>query len=368
MPSNGIQRKSFTNSLNKVDSYLGKVKYLPSADEFQKNIEESFWQALTQKKDPSESYKYNELPNRVHSLIGTYDTEDGQTEPWWLREFKWQASFGDESIILRGEGLEIFESKFDRENTILHRPEFGNSIDPRPVVKALKGLNEVPNLLDVHVGERGENSNLKLPNDLFTVSEGLVEPTDAFGRWLDEFLQLVPGVGAEPTALYLACTGTSEDSVESSALSEDLYTSLHRLGLIQERSTQSKLVRQFDKVLQLSRVFNRVIPCPQTYDTLSGLQYQLYNAFIETTDLSDDFAEELIDSATRGHISKLEDGERGLFSRVACGAPIILESNRPVLMSVSTTYPKRSSVLNYGSQEYRDLRSLFEAHGWFDDE
>ena len=103
-------------------------------------------------------------------------------------------------------------------------------------------------------------------------------------------------------------------------------------------------MNDFKKVLRMSMAFNRVIPVDDAYDGLSGLQYQLYKGYLETNDPRDEFVQQMIDSAIRKVLEKIDRGEQGLFTRVACGTPLLLyDDRRPKLMSIAMYSPKSNS-------------------------
>jgi hypothetical protein len=364
MPPSDFDQSSLVDSLQRVDHFLAQVADLPDSSAFAETVETNFWETVTGRSDPPAEIYYTELPDVARSLIGRYDGDDGPIDPWWLREFTWTATFGGESIELRGEGLETFANNFDRDRTVIHKPELVEPREETRILATIEALKEIGDVLSERIDPDPINSQVQLPTSLFTVSEGLVEVTPEFDTWIDRFMSLLPGTGAEATALYLAHTGTSTESLDS-AIDGELREQVRRLQLGYDSNRTPELVRQFDTILDMSMVFNRQIP--SSSDRLSGLQYQLYRGFLESAAPSGNFVEDLFERAMRRTPPKIDPGEGGIFTRAACGTPLILYNRRPKLMSVGMYSPKTSGSSGYSSTEYRNLKDLFEAAGWFDD-
>lgn len=363
--SPNIEEYSLLGSLDRIDEYLGRLQQLPTKSEFAETVEQDLWEGVTGQSDPPSEVRYVDLPERAHSLIGRYEGEDGPVDPWWLRDFDWKASFGGEEVMLRDNGLETFAENFDRDRTAVHCPSLKSGHTSGS--KVLDELNNIQSQLEDRIDPISDVAFPNLPDSLFIVKEGLVEPTTAFGEWIDEFLALAPGIDPEPTALYLAHTGTSRKAIES-ALDEELVERLNELLAFEYPGHEPEIVEQFDHVLPLSRIFDRRIPVDNKYNGLSGLQYQLYRSFLETVEPADGNAPNHFESAMEGTPPELETGEETPFTRVACGTPLIrYADDRPKLMSVSMYAPK-SNNSGYMDPEYRDLETLFEDYGWFDDE
>lgn len=360
-----INEFSFARSIDQVDRYLARLQDLPTQTEFEEKVTQGMWKAVTEQPDPPSKVKYTELPEQAHGLIGTYENENGVTEPWWLKGFDWKASFGGESVTLRGNGLETFAGNFDRERTLIHRPTF-RSENPRGhtfFIDAYGALESIRTNLEERITPASGASFPTLPESVFVVEKGLIKPTDTFGKWVDEFLSLLPGIGAEPTALYLAHTGTSFEAAKS-ALSEELFEKVDTAVSFNRRSN---IVSEFDTILGLSRVFDRVIPVDESCENLSGLQYQLYKGFFEAFDTQDEIAREIFDTVRRKEPTTLDNVGHGVFTRIACGTPLIRHlDDRPKLMSVSM-YAPTTNKSGYMDQGYQDLSQMLETYGWFDD-
>lgn len=357
-----IEESSLLRSLDRVDEYLARLQQLPTKLEFEETVEQDLWEAVTGQSDSPSEVRYIELPELAHSLIGTHEGENGPVDPWWLRDFDWKASFGGEEVKLRGNGLETFAENFDRDRTVVHRP----ALEADHISNALDALNNIQSKLEDRIGPIPDVRFPDLPDSLFVVKEGLVEPTTAFGVWIDEFLALAPGFDPEATALYLAHTGTSREAIES-ALDEKLAERLGELLAFEYSRNEPDIVEKFDDVLSLSRIFDRRIPVDDKYTELSGLQYQLYRGFLETVEPADGYARNLFENAMERTPPELETGEATPFTEVACGTPLIRYSdNRPKLMSVDMYAPPSNS--GYKAPEYQNLETLFEEYGWFDDD
>lgn len=365
MSTSEIEEASFIGSLQRADEYLGRLEQLPSTSVFANAVESDLWKTVTAKSEPPDEVPYTELPERARSLIGTYETEDGPVEPWWLQEFTWTASFGGKEVELRGDGLEKFSEKFDRDRTVVQRPELERKRFGDTLLDTLEAFGDIRDRLEDRIDPAPDATYPDLPESLFSVEEGLVETTDGLEDWIDEFISLTPGIGPEATALYLAHTGTSRVSAES-VLDDELFNAVDRVIDFKYDTYEPPMVKSFDTVLGLSTVFDRVIPVDDSYEPFSGLQYQLYRGFLETFDPEDEFTVELLDTATTRVPSKLDPGEEGLFTRVACGTPLIhYADDRPKLMSVRMYSPKTSGSSGYSDGPYEELAIMFEAEGWF---
>lgn len=357
---------SFVDALSRADEYLSRLQQLPPASEFKEAVEQEFWMSVTGKSDPPKEVAYTDLPDSAHNLIGTYEGVDGPIEPWWLQEFTWKARFGSE-VELQGEGLESFAENFDRDATTIKRPTLQQNLQTGHVYDAIKALHEIRSELEDRITRASGVRFPDFPESLFVVKEGSVEPTDVFSEWIESLLSLAPAIGPEATALYLAHTGTSKAAAES-ALDDDLFEEVNRVLEFEYSSYEPRMVNEFDKVLDLNRVFNRNIPLREGFDKLSGLQYQLFKGFLETFEPNDAFTQEIFDTATRRRPSRLGDDQQGLFTRLACGTPILrYADDRPKLMSARMYSPKTSGKAGYSGDSYRDVRTMFEEYGWFDD-
>jgi len=359
-----FEESSLVESLQRAEHLLARILSLPSASTFDESVETDLWKTVTGKADPPNKVPYTDLPDVSHTLIGTYETEDGPVEPWWLREFTWTASFGGESIELRGDGLQTFATKFDRERTMIHKPELATVTEGTRVSAAFEALKTIGDELDTRIDPMPGISPPSFPDSLFTVSEGLIELIPEFEDWVDHFVSLLPGIGAEATALYLAHTGTSAEAVDS-AIDGELLEQIRRLELSYDKNRTPELVRRFDEILGLSSAFNREFPNP-SYDRISGLQYQLYRGFIESHGSPETVVEDLFDRAMKPTPPKLDEGEQGIFTRAACGTPLILYARRPRLMSFDMYSPATSGSSGYFDRSYNDVNAMFEAAGWFD--
>jgi len=365
MSSSETAESSLIASLDNVDQYLARLQQLPTPSEFAETVENDLWRVVTEQSNLSDEVQYTDLPDTAHSLIGRYETDDGSDDPWWLKEFTWCASFGDEQIVLLGDKLDSFSDNFDRDRTFIKKPELRDQPSNTHVLGALEAFHTIEELLSTHVNPASSVSFPHLPDSLFIMKEGLLKPTEAFGEWIDQFLSLAPGIGPEATALYFAHTGTSEEAAQS-ALDQDLFEKVKETVEFEYTTYEPKIVSEFDTILGMSRAFNRIIPIDDSYDGLSGLQYQLYKGFLETTDSGDEFVQQIFDSATKKVPRKIERGEQGLFTRAACGAPILrYDNSRLKLMSIDMYSPKTSGNSGYYTASYRDVRKMFKEYGWF---
>ena len=364
MSSSETAESSLIESLDNIDQYLARLQQLPTPSEFAETVEDDLWRVVTEQSNPSDEVQYTDLPDTAHSLIGRYETDDGSADPWWLKEFIWCASFGNEEIQLQGDNLDLITDTFDRDRTLIKKPELRDSYHVRG---ALEAFDAIENKLGSRVIPASDISFPNLPDSLFIMKEGLLKPTDEFGEWIDQFLSLAPGIGPEATALYLAHTGTSEEAAQS-VLDQELFENVADPVDFEDTSYGSGMMTDFKKVLRMSMAFNRVIPVDDAYDGLSGLQYQLYKGYLETNDPRDEFVQQMIDSAIRKVPEKIDRGEQGLFTRVACGTPLLLyDDRRPKLMSIAMYSPKSNSS-GYSDGSYTDVKKLFEEYGWFDNE
>lgn len=365
MTNTEITESSLVEGLSQADEYLVRLQQLPSKQEFKNKIEQKLWRTVTAELEPETEIPYTHLPEIARSLIGTYESEEGSAEPWWLTEFDWKVSSGSTKITLRGEDLETFSENFDRDLTQVHKPELRKSSGF--VLETLDALKNIQSWLESHIDVSTTDASFpELPDEVFIVKEGRIELTNEFDDWIDEFLELSPGIGPEATALYLAHTGTSREAAET-ALGEELFEYADRVGSFGQVNAsnspyQPRPVIEFDKVLKLSSVFNRTIDAPER---LYGLQYQLYRGFLEVFDPQDDYTRGLFRRITNEEPERLEDGEEARFTRVACGTPVIRYADRrPKLMSVSMYSPK-SGDEGYQVLQYRALKSLFQEYDWF---
>jgi len=367
-PENNIGNFSLVESLSKVEGFLGRLQQLPPKNEFVDSVENGFWEAVTKQENPPSVVKYVELPDISHTVIGTFEEDGMQIDPWWLCEFDWKAEFGGEEITLRGDALQSFSDNFDRDRTVLKKPTFRENrygTDDCSLLVVYDALLSIREELENHIDGDSSREFPDLPHDKFAVKEGRVVVSNSFDDWIESLLQLFPAIGSEATALYLANTGTPRSAAES-ALEPELFSQIDRLGIVQDKRYNRTYVNEFEKILDNSRVFNRIIPTDDQLTDLSGLKYQLYRGFLETFEPAEEYTSGLFERATRRTPPKLEDGELGVFSRVACGSPLILaNSRRPQLMTVPIYSVNTSGKSGYQSGEYRQIKMLFERYGWF---
>lgn len=363
-----LSANSFSEGLSRIDRYLGQLQQLPSVDAFKEAIESALWREITEQSDPPSEVRYSELPDISHSLIGQLEIEGKTVDPWWLREFDWKAEFGGEELTLRGDAIESFVENFDRDRTVIKKPSFSEkkyNTQHRTLLFANESLHDIRSELENHIDGDSSDSFPKLPGHPFQIEEGRVVLSDRFDEWIESFLELMPALGSEATALYLANTRTSSSALES-VLDDELFHHLDRLGIAQEQRYNQVYVNKYNCLLRSTTIANRTIPTDGNTE-LSGLQYQLYRGFLGTYEPSNDYTVSLFDNATKRTPAKLDDGEVGLFTRVSCGSPVILSnSQRPKIMSLSIYSVNTSGKAGYQNKQYRAVRRLFEQSDWFE--
>ncbi|WP_338739407.1 hypothetical protein [Haloplanus salilacus] len=366
---NNITEDSFSESLSRIDEYLGRLQHLPAKSTFKSAVEDDLWRAVTQKSNPSSEIKYDELPEVAHSLFGKFEEDGERLDPWWLHEFDWTAEFGGEQLTLRNDELESFAENFDRHRTLMQKARFREETfrtEQRSLYVIHDQLLTIKTELEKHIEADGTSAFPEFPEKLFNVEHGRVVISDKFDDWIDSFLELLPALGSEATALYLANTGTSQSSAKT-ALEPKLFEQLDRLGVLQDSGYNHTYVNPYETILGASWIANRRIPNGEGDSELAGLQYQLYRSFIETFEPADESTAKLFNDAMKSTPPKLNEGELGAFTRVACGSALILSnSRRPQLMTVPIYSVNTSGKSGYQSNNYRAIRKLFERNGWFE--
>jgi hypothetical protein len=307
----------------------------------------------------------------AHSLFWKVEENGEESDPWWLEEFNWTAEFGGETLTLRNDELEPFAENFDRNRTRIQKPRFRedtHGTERRSLYTIHGELIKVRSELQNHIDAKSEASFPDFPKTLFDVEQGRVVVSDEFDKWIDSFLKLLPALGSEATALYLANTGTSRSSAET-AIDSKLFEKLDQIGVIQDSGYNTSYVRPYNSILEATEVANRRVPNGEDNSNLAGLEYQLYRSFIESFNPPDKQTAELFNNATQNTPPKLNKGKLGAFTRVACGSPLLLSnSSRPQLMTVSmySVNTHGSSGYMKGSDKYRSIRRLLERSGWFE--
>lgn len=364
-----ITKNSFLECISSIDEYLGALQQLPDRSSFSSAVEDDLWETVTKQSNPPSEIAYNELPEVTHSLFGKIEEDGEKFDPWWLQEFKWTAEFGGEELTLRDDQLESFAENFDRNRTLTQKPEFSErtyGTEHRSLDIIHEELLRIKTELEKHIEPDNTTVFPKLPETLFAVEQGKVTLTDEFTNWVESFLELIPPLGSEATALYLANTGTSRRSAET-ALGQELFEELDRLRVFQNSGYNQNYVNPYNKILDSTRILNRRIPTGEEDSELTGLQYQFYRSFIETFEPADESTAELFNSASQRTPRKLNDGELGGFTRIACGSPLILSNSmRPRLMTVSMYSVNTSGKSGYMSASYRTIRRMFEGKRWFE--
>jgi hypothetical protein len=364
-----VIESSFSESLSRIDEYLGRLQELPGKSTFKSAVEDDLWKSVTQQSDPPSEIKYDELPEVAHSLFGKVEENEEESDPWWLNEFNWTAEFGGETLILRNDELETFAQNFDRNRTLIQKPRFREETirtEQRSLYVIHEQLLQVRTELEEHIDVDNTATFLDFPETLFNVEQGRVVISDEFDEWIDSFLGLLPALGSEATALYLANTGTSRSAAET-VLDSELFKKVDRLGILQNSGCNKNYVKTYNTILEATEVANRRIPNGEDDSDLTGLEYQLYSSFIETFEPANESTAELFNSATQRTPPKLNKGELGAFTRVACGSPLILSnSRRPQLMTVPMYSVNTSGSSGYKDNEYRSIRRLLEQSGWFE--
>lgn len=359
--SESIDTNSFHDSLQQAPDYMARINALPSPDEFETRLTTDFWETITQSTSPPQIFNYAEIPAEGQALIGRDDSSDAISEhPWWLATFDWTASFAGEEITLRGDGLDQFGEHFDRERTTLHRPKIRDEYDFISPVDVVKILQEIR--AELSEIEANESSSMpRLPDELFCIKNNVLYMTDLFNDWIDELSTLLPAIGPTPTAVYLAHTGTEAES-GADVLFDELYDTMSAFGLFKTSQGSNSAVRQFTSLLEIEMLFDRVIPADSQFDTLNPLEFQLYRTAFSVLNTDDEYIQKLYNQVLRSDPGHLEQGERGRFTRVACGTPVILTpSNQPRLMTLQTY---AQSTNNTGYKDYndrrRDIKRLYE--------
>ncbi|MFB6187007.1 MAG: hypothetical protein ABEI86_09110 [Halobacteriaceae archaeon] len=364
-----MSENSFSESLSRIDQYLGSLQQLPDNSTFKNAVEDDLWRAVTQQSNPQSDIKYSELPEVGQSLFGRFEENGERLDPWWLHEFNWRAEFGGEELTLRNDELDTFAENFDRNRTYIKQPRFLEQTfrtEQRSLHVVHDQLLTIKTELEKHIEADSTFGFPEFPETLFEVEQGRVGISDDFDNWIDSFLELLPALGSEATALYLANTGTSRSSAES-ALEPELFEQIDRLGVLQDSGYNQEYVKPYNTILEGTWIANRRIPNGEGDSELAGLQYQLYRSFIETFEPADESTSKLFNNAMKHTPPKLNEGELGAFTRVACGSPLILSnSRRPQLMTVSIYSVNTSGKSGYQSNNYRAIRRLFERNGWFE--
>lgn len=353
------QERSLCEVLLETEEYTRRLFDLPDYRTFKDTVESALWDEITAVSDPGSRIPYDDLTDAGQSVIGYHTTDDGETQlPWWLTEFEWTLSYGEEEIELTNvENIDAIES-FDRRRTEAHRPELrSKKYDPMAIDihEILLGLRE--SLQEIHdVSPPGEA--LSLPTSLFEISSGVIMHTDAFDEWLNEYIRLLPGQGLHATALLNAQTNTGRESAEA-VLSDELYDAAASAGLFPEDTLYNESIcGPLERVLSADGFLSVSFPVPDDYDALAGLAYAYYEAYAASGPY-DEQTTEYIDRVTQPNPGRIEAGMLPEFTRAAFGAPFRRKRDSPALSTISI-YADGTSYYSSQSETLGAIRRLFE--------
>ena len=351
-----------TEPLQAVDEYLGRLETLPTTEQFRSRLTGDLWQVVTGRDSPPDRIEYQDLTEAGQSIFGIIDTSAEPQLPWWLHEFKWRATYADDTVELNSvDNLKRF-GEFDPARTEMHRPNplEGGLGDYAGIMAVQESLCNLRNALGQRLSASDSTTSFELPERLFEIETKQIKLTREFDEWLNQYFELLPGVDATATALLFAQTNTDAETVRG-VLSEELYDAANRAGLVIDETLYNEDIETaLTEILKHSHLLNKNLSVPSDYRGLPALKYNFYAAFAETAVLTDP-QRQFLSTAVKSNPDVLQDGEVALFTRAAFGTPLIRRRNRPGLITegMYASSTKKDGYYRSKNNDITTIRRLF---------
>lgn len=358
------QTQTMSDILSETDLYTSQLSSLPDRSSFKSQIESDLWDELTTVSNPGETVGYEDLTEAGQSVIGyqTTDEDEDPALPWWLLEFEWTVSYGEEELVLDStENIDALAS-FGQSRTKIHQPKLKSGSSGGPTALYMyEQLLQLRAALQRHHSETPSgSSDFKLPDELFVIDTEVITLTEEFTDWVDRYVGLLPGYSTHATALLNAQTKTGQESAKA-VLSEGLYNAVEFAGLIDEgRLYNSEILEPLVNLLSAHRFFSLTFPVPETYDALSGLEYVYYESFAAAGPY-DDETTNYLQRAVRDSPGSLDRGTRPKFTYAAFGSPLLFKRDIPSFITIGV-YANSSKYYGSDSEKVSAVRRLMQDH------
>lgn len=354
MPKAVQMKDSLSESkLEELGSQLGS---LPTAERFKQRAETDLWELFTGQSNPDDELDYEAVPERSKRLIGTVSSDDEETKvPWWLEEFKWQAtSTGEEEISLTN--ISKFQN-FVPEQTIIRKPELLNQRHgvSNDAYRALQEFDSILEELQKHIDFDDAGDDLSLPKDIFTMQEGWVQTTNGFRDWFNSLVNLCPSLNEQLTSLLMLNSKVKEDLARE-ILPGEVMESIEQIGLVNDGEIyNNEYFEPLKNILTYDwSVFDLQIPyVNDEYDHLAPLEAALFESWVENNrELAEEYKSYLTNQSI---VSRTE------YGRVALQAPITWKRGKSTFVTLSLI--KDKSLSAESGRKGRELKEILEKHG-----